>query len=81
MASFDAYPIPQADILLSQLGEASYMSALDLTKGYWQIPLVSEIGKRRPLRPEKASKFIMMPFGLHRAAATFQRLVETVLRP
>lgn len=39
IAKFDAYPMPRLDILLSQLGEIQYLSALDLTKGYWQIPL------------------------------------------
>lgn len=33
VAFFDAYPMPRPDILLSQLGEVSYMSTLDLTKG------------------------------------------------
>lgn len=34
MARFDAYPMPQADILIGQLGRAQYLSALDLTKGH-----------------------------------------------
>lgn len=46
VASFNTYPITRVDILLSQLGEASYMSALDLTKGYWQIPLQSQHRKK-----------------------------------
>lgn len=38
-ADFDAYPMPQADILIGQLGEARFLSAIDLTKGYWQVPM------------------------------------------
>lgn len=34
LATFDACPMPQADILIGQLGKAQFLSALDLTKGY-----------------------------------------------
>lgn len=39
IAAFDAYPMPRTDVLLSHLGETRYVSALVLTKGYWQVPL------------------------------------------
>lgn len=38
-AKFDAYPMPWADLLLEQVGNAQYLSSLDLTKEYWQVPL------------------------------------------
>lgn len=34
IATFDTYPMPQADILRGQLGQARFLSANDLT-GYW----------------------------------------------
>lgn len=37
LAAFNACPMSRTDILLSQLGDSRYMSALDLTKGYWQV--------------------------------------------
>lgn len=39
IAMFDAYPMPQVDILIGQLGHPQYLLALDLTKGYWQVPV------------------------------------------
>ena len=39
IAKFDAYPMPRAHLLIDQLGKATYLSALDLTKGYWQVPV------------------------------------------
>lgn len=39
VSKFVAYPMPQADDLLDRLGLAHFYSTLDLTKGYWQIPL------------------------------------------
>ncbi|KAJ1096234.1 hypothetical protein NDU88_001377, partial [Pleurodeles waltl] len=38
-SQFDTYPLPRVDELLERLGKVKYMSTLDLTKGYWQIPL------------------------------------------
>ena len=35
---FDAEPMPNADIF-AKLAGCKYFSKLDLSKGYWQIPL------------------------------------------
>lgn len=34
----DPYPIPRVEELINCLGTAKYITALDLTKGYWQVP-------------------------------------------
>ncbi|XP_035769466.1 zinc metalloproteinase nas-8-like [Neolamprologus brichardi] len=39
VSQFDAYPMPQVNELLDQLCTARFFMVLDLTKGYWQIPL------------------------------------------
>lgn len=57
------------------------MSALDLTKGYWQVPLRPTDKKTAFATLKGLFQFTMMPFGLHAAAATFQRLVDTILQP
>lgn len=70
------------DVLLSQIGEAHFMSALDLTKGYWQVPLQSQDKRKMAFAtPNGLFQFKVMPFGLHGVAATFQRLVDTILGP
>ena len=35
----DPYTMPRIDALLHRLGEASFISKIDLKKGYWQIKM------------------------------------------
>ncbi|XP_075775856.1 uncharacterized protein LOC142826672 [Pelodiscus sinensis] len=78
---FDAYPMPRVDELLDRLGGARYLSTLDLTRGYWQIPLTPTSREKTAFStPFGLYHFTRMPFGLHGAAATFQRLMDRVLR-
>jgi hypothetical protein len=37
----DTYPMPRVDELIDRLRKARYISTLDLTKGYWQVPLAA----------------------------------------
>lgn len=79
IAEFDAFPMPRTDVLLSLLGEARFISTLDLTKGYWQVPLRLQDKPNTAYATLKGLfQFKVMPFGLNGAAATFQRLVDTV---
>ena len=34
-----SYPIPRIEDIIADIGQASYITALDLTKGYWQVPV------------------------------------------
>lgn len=65
--------------LLQHLGNAQYLSKLDLTKGYWQIPLTpSSWEKMAFAAPQGLFQFMRMPFGLHGATTTFQCLMDQV---
>ena len=39
VTKMDAFPMPRSDQMIERLGSAFFISTLDLTKGYWQIPL------------------------------------------
>ena len=74
------YPLPCIEDILDTLGQTRYFTTLDLTAGYWQIPLDPAS------RPKSAftthcglHEFTRMPFGLCNGPATFQRLMQTVL--
>lgn len=38
----DAYPMPHIDDLIDGLGWARFISTLDFSKGYWQMPVAEE---------------------------------------
>lgn len=75
ISEFDAYPMPRIDDL-SQVHHHS-----DLCKGYWQVPLETSSRPYTAFRtPAGLFQFTVMPFGLHGAPATFQRLMDKVLQ-
>ena len=39
VSEFDAYPMPRVDEILDRLGSANYISSINMTKGYWHIPV------------------------------------------
>ena len=77
---FDAEPIPTLDELLVKIEGAKYFTKLDLTKGYWQIPLAEKSKAYTAFQsPRELMEFNFMPFGLSTAAPTFQRAMQEVL--
>ncbi|CAM4596764.1 unnamed protein product [Lepidochelys olivacea] len=77
----DAYLMDRPDKLLDKLGGAQYLTTMDLTKGYWQVPLDAEARlKLAFITPLGLYEFLTLPFGLKGAPATFQHLVNLLLR-
>ena len=71
---------PRVDELIDRLGTAKYIATLDLTRGYWQVPVAEESRHVTAFTtPFGLYQFRVMPFGLHGAPATFQRLMDKVL--
>ncbi|KAG1926090.1 gag-pol fusion protein [Pimephales promelas] len=80
ISKFDSYPMPRIEELIERLGNAKYLSTVDLCKGYWQVPLSSSSKELIAFRtPWGLHHFKTMPFGLHGAPPTFQRLMDQVL--
>ena len=81
VAEADAYPMPRVDDLIDSLGKAKYVTTLDLARGYWQVPVNEESRPRTAFTtPYGLFQFRVMPFGLHGAPATFQRMMDSILR-
>ena len=77
---FDAEPMPNAEEIFSKLSEAKYFSKIDLSKGYWQVPLTERAKDLTSFEtPKGLFRFKKMPFGLVCASSTFNRLMRKVL--
>ena len=76
----DAYPLPRIDDSLVQLSGSKWFFSLDLNSGYWQVETDPKDREKTAFTSRKGLfEFVVMPFGLCNAAATFERLMETVL--
>ena len=73
--------MPRVDDILDQVGQAKYITTLDLAKGYWQVSVAEEDRHKTAFITTKGLyQFRMMPFGLCGAPATFQRMMDEVIR-
>ena len=74
--------MPRIDDLINGLGQARFITTLDLTKGYWQMPVAEEDRHKTVFTtPVGLFQFRVMPFGLSRAPASFQRMMVDAWTP
>ena len=79
----DSYPLPLPDEVQDCLTKAAVFSTLDLHSGYWQLPVAEADQPKTAFCPGPGMgfyQFCRMPFGLSGAPASFQRLMDFVLR-
>ena len=77
----DPYYQPYVDETLHRMAPARYFNMFDMARGFYQIPIAPEDReKTMVLMPVGKFMFNVMPFGLRNSPATFQRLMDDVLR-
>ena len=77
----NAYPLPRIDECVESLGGARWFCTLDLQSGYWQIGMHPDHREKTAFATHMGLfEFNVMPFGLCNAPATFEAMMETMLR-
>ena len=77
----DSYPLPNIDHCLGVLGGAKFFHTLDMNSGYWQVAVDERDQEKTAFRCRKGLfHYLTLPFGLTNAPATFERIMECVLR-
>ena len=77
----DQYPLPNVQDFVFTLEGCTIFSKIDLVKGYYQVPMAKEdIPKTAIITPFGLFEFLKMPFGLHNAAQTFQRMMDKIFQ-
>ena len=77
---FDSEPIPDMEEIFARISRCKFISKIDLTKGYWQLPLLPEVRKYTAFQtPVGLFQFKVLPFGMVCASASFSRLMRKLL--
>lgn len=77
----DSFPIPRMDDCIDEIASATFVSTLDLLKGYWQVPLTPRAREISAfVTPDGLFEYQVMPFGMKNAPATFQRMMTSVIQ-
>ena len=77
----DCFPLPRIDDTQDMLAGAKWFSTLDLKSRYWQVALHPEDKEKTVFSTGKGLwQFTVMPIRLCKAPATYERLMQFVLR-
>ena len=77
----DSFPIPRIADCIDQIGNAKFVSTFDMLKGYGQVPLTQRAREISMfVTPSGLYQYKVISFGMKNAPATFQRMVNKLVR-
>lgn len=75
----DLFPLLLMEDCIDNVGSASFVTKLDMLKGYWQVPLMERAAEISAfVTPDDFLNYRVMAFRLRNAPATFQRLSQVL---
>lgn len=76
----ESYPIAYINRILGRLKSTKYLSSIDLSDAYWQVPLHQDSRPKTAFRVPGRGLFqyCSMPMGLCNSASTLSKLMDTI---
>ena len=76
----DSFPLPNMMDIFNNLGESLFFTTLDMSKGYYQIPMENESREYTAFSSGSSLyQFKLLPLGVANGVPTYQRLMSLVL--
>ena len=76
----NSYPLPRVDHVIYAIGNAKFVTKIDLLKGYYQVELSDNAKEISALiTPFGLYEYTVMPFGMCNAPSTFQRIINQII--
>ena len=77
----DSYPLPRMQETMESMVGAQFFSIMDLKSGFWQVKMSEKSQQYTAftIGSMRIFEFLRMPYGLCKAPATFQRLMQNYL--
>ena len=76
----DSYHLPRIDDCPDYLSGATWFTTMGLRRGYHQVAMDERDKEKTSTTRRGTFSFNVMPFGLCNAPATFQRLMDCIMR-
>lgn len=77
----DNFPIPRLTDLIDNVGHATYVTRMDLMKGFYQVGMTERAKEISAMVvPSGQYRYLRMPFGLSGSPTSFQRIMTDVIR-
>ena len=77
----DTFPIPRIEDCIDRIGKVKFVSKFDMLKGYYQIPLTQRAKEISAfVTSDGLYSYTVTPFGMKNSAATFQRMINHLIR-
>src|SRR6267154_4129203 len=78
----DCFPTPIPEEMVMKISAAKFISTLDNTSGYWQVPLKStDCYKTGFISHRGLFEWVVLPFGIKCASSCFMRVMNDLLAP
>ena len=82
VTEFQPEPIPDQARLFAKLGKARIFSKCDLSRGFYQLPVRSDVRPYLAFSTHQGHyEFQVLPFGLHNAPSIFSKMMTKLLAP